>query len=231
MNASFLKTAVFSIALIDGASSMSATTGTALSEMTSSEIISMIPVASPAATRDIHEEGAKGGYISLTGEDLITKAYGTIPAINSKEKTINLSETLMSMTPAEEDNALWLDSADGYCIDYNGMTPDVSALVRIENDSISDYGFFFLFPYSEVAKKYVTTDQVDFSKTMLQEFEDLGLDLGANPYTSDLFEVSGEYTNNVVGMRLIDDTEGERYILMLSVEPNGLTEADLALAE
>ena len=225
MNASFLKSAVLSVALLGGATFMNASVNTSLSEMTAAEIISILPETTVASAQTLNRD-SNSEAMQFSGRDLITKAYGMIPAVNSRQSTIELSEEMMNVTPTVEDNNLWLDSTDGYAINYNGMTPDVSALVRLENDSISDYGFFFLFPYSEVDKKYATADQVDFSKTMLQEFEDMGLDLGANPYTSDLFEVTGDYTDNFVAMRLIDDKEGERYILMLSVEPNAMSEID-----
>lgn len=223
MNASTIKTAVISIALLGGASFATASGSPLLSEMTSAEIISLLPEASSSIASSSNETK---DTIRLSGHDLITKAYGMIPAVNSREATIDLSETVMNLTPSEEENNLWLDSADGYAISYNGMSPDVSALVRLQNDSISDYGFFFLFPYSAAEKGCATAEQVDFSKTMLQEFQDLGLDLGANPYTKDLFELNGDYTDNYIALRLIDDSEGERYILMLSVEPNALSEAD-----
>lgn len=226
MNASTLKTAVISIALLGGASFATASGSVSLSEMTSAEIISLLPEASSSISRQDNSEEAAKNIITLSGRDLITKAYGMIPAVNSREATIDLSEIVMNLTPSEEEENLWLDSSDGYSISYNGMTPDVSALVRLQNDSISDYGFFFLFPYSQEEKQCATAEQVDFSKTMLQEFQDLGLDMGANPYTKDLFEVNGDYTDNFIALRLIDDSEGERYILMLSVEPNAISDAD-----
>ncbi|MDE7441257.1 MAG: hypothetical protein K2M69_03720 [Muribaculaceae bacterium] len=224
MNASTLKTAVISFALLGGASFATAAGSPSLSEMTSAEIISLLPEASSSIAAQSSSDSKDA--IRVSGHDLITKAYGMIPAVNSREATIDLSEAVMNLTPSEEEENLWLDTSDGYSISYNGMTPDVSALVRLQNDSISDYGFFFLFPYSKEDKQCATAEQVDFSKTMLQEFQDLGLDLGANPYTQDLFEVNGDYTDNFIALRLIDDSEGERYILMLSVEPNAMSEAD-----
>lgn len=209
---------------------MSASGSVSLSEMTAAEIISLLPESSVSVSND-NTDSNSGKTLQLSGRDLITKAYGMIPAVNDRKGTMELSESVINMTPVAEDNNLWLDSTEGYAIDYYGMTPEVSALVRLENDSINDYGFFFLFPYSKIDKKSATENQVDFSKTMLQEFEDLGLDLGANPYTADLFEVSGDYTDNYVDVRLIDDQEGERYILMLSVEPNAVSEADRLIAD
>ncbi|MDE6718132.1 MAG: hypothetical protein K2J70_08070 [Muribaculaceae bacterium] len=221
MNASTVKSALLSLALLGGALTMNATGSVSLSEMTAADIISMIPSA--GCSRE--NSGKEAEAIQVSGHDLLTKAYGTIEAVNSSAGTIDLSETVMNMTPVREENCLWLDSADGYNIEYNGMTPDVSALVRLENDSISDYGFFFLFPYSE------SLDQRDFSLSLLEDFEKMGIDLGANAYTSDLFEVSGDYIDNYMAMRLIDDSEGERLILLLSVEPNAITAADRQGAE
>ncbi|MDE6296507.1 MAG: hypothetical protein K2L89_01560 [Muribaculaceae bacterium] len=202
---------------------------TPLSEMTASEIISLVPVSSQSVKA---VPSAKNGEaISLSGEDLLTKAYGTVSATNSKAGVIAETEDLMKMTPSEEESYLWLDSAEGYNVEYNGMSPDVSALVRLENDSISDYGFFFLFPYDEIKKGNVNEAQRRFSLAMLEDFEKIGADMGANAYTSDLFEVNGDYSNNYLAMRLIDDPDGERYILFLSVEPNALSEADSVVAE
>lgn len=231
MNALFLKTTVLAMtALIGGVLSTNAA-GNSLSEMSAAEIISILPVGIGTGAEDIGSESGRRIVIPVTGEDLVSKAYGAISASNSKDQAIRDSEAVINMTPTEEDNYLWLDSNDGYRLDYNGMSPSVSAMIRLENDSIKDYGFFFLFPYSEGGKRCVTSDQCQFSTTMLQEFEDMGLNLGANPYTSDLFEVNGNYTDNYVAVRLIDDAEGERYILMLSVEPVAISTSDLVAAE
>ena len=221
MNASTVKSALLSLALLGGAFNMNATGSVSLSEMTAADIISMIPVATGSRVNS----GKEAEAIQVSGHDLLTKAYGTIEAVNSSAGTIDLSENVMNMTPVREENCLWLDSNDGYNIEYNGMSPDVSALVRLENDSISDYGFFFLFPYAD------SLDQRDFSLSLLEDFEKMGIDLGANAYTSDLFEVSGDYIDNYMAMRLIDDSEGERLILLLSVEPNAISAADRQGAE
>ena len=225
MNASILKSAALTITLLSAATVVNASDAT-LSEMSAAEIISILPPSSLTAGEKVSGEGSEA--IQVSGHDLLTKAYGTINSINSREGAMEMSQEVMSITPSEESNRLWLDSADGYNIEYNGMTPDVAAMIRLENDSISDYGFFFMFPYSDSDKGRLdaTNRQVAFSTTMLQEFEDMGMDLGANAYTNDLFEVSSDYSDSFVALRLIDDQEGERYILLLSVEPNGISEAD-----
>ncbi|MDE7413154.1 MAG: hypothetical protein K2N05_05110 [Muribaculaceae bacterium] len=226
MSTTILKSVLFSVSLL-GAASLTAGNSPSLSEMTSAEIISMIPESVSVISSNAD---SNSNAIVVSGEDLLTKAYGALPAVNSFEETMNLAEDVLNMTPTREDGYLWLDSADGYNINYKGMTPDVSALVRLENDSISDYGFFFLFPYSEISKGDLDS-KTRFSSMMLEDFENIGVDMGANSYTSDLFEVNGDYSDNFMAMRLIDDKEGERYILLLSVEPNAITPADKVLAE
>lgn len=227
MNASALKSALLSLALLGGFSSIEASSSSStLSEMTASEIISLLP----AASSGLNSNETVTEAITVSGRDLLTKAYGTISSVNSSEGAIDMAQKTMNVTPEREDNYLWLDSADGYNIEYNGMSPEVSALVRLENDSISDYGFFFLFPYSADDKENAGMDQTRFSLSMLEDFESLGVDLGANAYTSDLFEVNGDYADNYMAMRLIDDSEGERFILLLSVEPNACNEMDRVAA-
>lgn len=226
MNASILKSAAFAISIFSVAAGAQASDAM-LSEMTAAEIISTLP---PSSMSDENKAavGNENKGIEVNGHDLLTKAYGTINSINSREGAVEMAEEMMNITPVQESNRLWLDTADGYNITYNGMTPDVAAAVHLVNDSISDYGFFFMFPYSDGEKDRIeaTNRQVAFSTSMLQEFEDMGMDLGANAYTKDLFEVSSDYSDNYVALRLIDDEEGERYILFLCVEPNALSAVD-----
>lgn len=222
MNATVVKSTLLSLAFLSMATSSEATASTSLSEMTAAEIISLLPESD--ASEKSENLGNKD-MIQVSGRDLLTKAYGTIAAVNSSEGAIRMAAEEMNLTPSRENDYLWVDSSEGYNLEYKGMSPDVSALVRLENDSISDYGFFFLFPYADS-----TEDQAKFSLAMLEDFEKIGVDLGANAYTSDMFEVSGDYSDNYLAMRLIDDTEGERYILFLSVEPNAISEADRASA-
>ena len=218
MKSTIVKSTVLSLAFFSVATFSEASASTALSEMTAAEIISLLPESdSSVNTADLGNRD----MIQVSGHDLLTKAYGTVSAVNSSKGTIRMATEEMNLTPSRENDYLWVDSAEGYNLEYKGMSPDVSALVRLENDSISDYGFFFLFPYDNSSE-----DQAKFSLTMLEDFEKMGIDLGANAYTSDMFEVSGDYSDNYMAMRLINDPEGERYILFLSVEPNAISEAD-----
>lgn len=62
----------------------------------------------------------------------------------------------------------------------------------------------------------------------------MGLDLGNNTITTDLFDVFGDYAGNAVNIRLIDADEkenGGQFILILSVEPDGFSPADSGLAD
>ncbi len=50
---------------------------------------------------------------------------------------------VLNLMPAEDNMGLWLDSADGYQLNYYGQKiPDVSAMAVIDRDSVSNFGFF-----------------------------------------------------------------------------------------
>lgn len=199
-----------------------------LSAMTSEEVIdllaSMPALAGPGAMREMP--------LLLTADDMLTKVYGVIDSGLDKEGVIKASETILDMSPTDDRACLWLDPSDGYGICYSGMQPDVSAMARFDRDSISDFGFFFLFPYQKADKHKTIEKQVLFCGSLLQEMHDMGAELGNDDSTDGLFDVSGDYNGNFVAVRLIDDPGADpqdpegRYIMILSVEPRGFTESD-----
>lgn len=176
----------------------------------------------------------------LTAEDMVGKVYGVVDPSVSRTECVRRTRDVLRLTPQEDNGALWLESAAGYAVNYYGMIPDVSAMVRFHSQSgdasVADYGFFFLFPYSGATKHDTVSRQADFCGALLQEMADMGLPLDLNTNTPDLFEAIGEYNGSLVNVRLLDDAAGAgtgRYVLILSVEPGAFSPEDhlAALAE
>ena len=91
---------------------------------------------------------ARNNVKSITAEDLVTKVYGALSPECSKAELLGGCVSEFNLSPSEEDNGMWLDSSEGYCLSYYGMiVPQVSAIASIERDSVANFGFFFLFPY------------------------------------------------------------------------------------
>ena len=193
---------------------------TSLSAMSTGEISRMLATA-PVPV--IHES-----TVTVNADDLMTKVYGLLSTNLTKSATKKEANRLLNVTPSDEEGVLWLDSETGYGLDYYGMTPDVSAMARFYDPEtadttnmatakVNDFGFFFLFPYDNNDKESVNRNQADFCGALLTELKDMGVALGVNEASSDLFEVLGTYNGNNIDMRLFD--EGSRYVLMLAVEP------------
>lgn len=169
--------------------------------------------------------------VSLTAIDMVSKVYGVADPDANKEECMRQTSDALRLVPQEDEGALWLEGAGGYLVDYYGMIPDVSAMVRFadDNSGASDFGFFFLFPYTDASKAESIRDQADFCGTLLQEMADKGLSLDLNTASSDLFEALGEHDGSLINVRLLDDNAGSgdgRFILILSVEPRSFSPAD-----
>lgn len=71
--------------------------------------------------------------------------------------------------------------------------------------------------------------QASFSGSLLQEMQDIGALMAAEPGPEDsLFEATGEYAGNFVDLRLADEpavSGGGRYVLYLTVEPGAAPES------
>lgn len=172
--------------------------------------------------------------VELTAEDLVTKVYGVVDPGVSKDECVRKSRELLRLTPEDDSGALWLETAGGYGVNYYGMIPDVSAMARFGNEKVSDFGYFFLFPYNAGDRQSGIREQTDFCSSLLQEMTDIGLSMDLNTETDDLFEAVGDYQGSFVDIRLLDDRKDNgsgRYILILSVEPGAFTPADDIMAD
>lgn len=163
--------------------------------------------------------------VELTAQDFITKVYGVLDARLTKQQILDASRMAISLIPEEDEYGLWLETDDGYSISYRGMCPDVSARAVFGDDNhVTDYGFFFLFPYEGGNRDKANSMQAEFAGTLLQEMMDMGIEMTQDTVSDALFEVSADYQQDLVDVRLVeehntDDNSG-RFILILSVSPD-----------
>ena len=169
--------------------------------------------------------------VMVSADDLMTKVYGFISSEGiSRHNIFDETQNRLRLIPYEDETGIWLETADGFLVNYYGMSPQVAAMARFEGVDqeapLAEFGYFFLFPYNPAEKDKTDSRQVMFSGSLLQEMHDIGADMGVNVMSPDVFEVVGSYAANYVNMRLIDDADSDRYILMLSIEPEGFADAD-----
>lgn len=172
--------------------------------------------------------------VDVNARDLITKVYGLVDSQCSRGECIDAVRNRISLTPTEEEGDLWLDSKDGYQLRYGGHMPEMSGMARFDDrDSIAEYCYFFVFPYARGSRDDSVRDQADFTGMLLQEMQDMGMPIGANPMTDDLMEVIGNYEGSDIDVRLLDQAsapipddvmagaspEEGRFILMFIVTP------------
>ena len=189
--------------------------------------------------------------VELTARDFVTKVYGVLDGRPGRQECASESRRLLDMTPGEDEYGLWLESADGFRIDYYGMQPEVSAMAGFDGDSLSRYGFFFLFPYQAGGRTEANSRQARFCGALLQELHDMGLAMGTTDVREAIFEAVGEYGPDVVEVRLMEengaipvdrtsqgdfmdaasiaaaDASAGRFIVILSVEPDAGLAAQL----
>lgn len=164
---------------------------------------------------------ARNNVKSITAEDLVTKVYGALSPECSKAELLGGCVSEFNLSPSEEDNGMWLDSSEGYCLSYYGMiVPQVSAIASIERDSVANFGTIS-------NREDMNRRQAEFCGCLLQEMKDIGMTLAVISGSDSLFELAGDYMGNYVTVRLTDEGAGAsgRYVLCLYVEPDGFTPA------
>lgn len=216
----------------------------------SASTLRLMPVEAVSALLDSRESASVTGespaamaVISGSGEnresmprivnavDIISRVYGAVNPASGREGCRRYAESMEPGVVGDENGNIWLDSADGYSLSYCGIAPEMSAMASFgEDDSVEEFCYFFLFPYSESTKPEATRQQAGFTGSLLQEMLDFGCDPGVNTESDDLMEVCGVHDGDLVNVRLIDDsgsTSGaSRYILMVIVEPEAFSSAD-----
>lgn len=183
-------------------------------------IISMLPIFA----KNLKAENGDGVPIDVTATDLVSKVYGVLEPTLDKESLINEAGRIMLLVPVEDEGKLWLDSTAGYVLRYCGMQPEVSACAAYDEagKKLSDYTYFFMFPYKMTDRKRVNEAQCEFCETLLKEMRAAGMNPGSNLLTEELFEVEGNYGNKNVNVRLLNDIQsldsGE-YLVIMQVVP------------
>ena len=206
-----------------------------LSAMSSDDLVALLDLNAASSESGKSADSAKesavasecGTPVAVTAHDMMTKVYGVLDSNLPKENCRQGARAALALDPEEEFSSLWLDTDSGYAIDFRGMCPEVSAMARFDNNDLSDFCFFFLFPRDEENIGFGKRPEHGiFCGSLLQEMHDMGLEAGADRDTDDLFNVLGSYEGNLVDVRLVDDTEGDRYILIVGVEPGAFSAAD-----
>ena len=225
---------IFRSILVTAAVGLSAMTVSAVSfsDMSNEEISALLADVSATAAAKATvapEHTVMEIPVEVTAEDLVTKVYGVIDPSVSKHECSDQAFRILRLRPEEDNAALWLETSGGYGISYYGMQPEVSAMARFGNETLIDVCFFFMFSYQEDSKVECTRRQADFCGSLLQEMHDIGIPMGRDSLSDDLFDVSGSYKGNFVNVRLMEEQTADstgRYILILSVEPEGFMPVD-----
>lgn len=161
--------------------------------------------------------------VAVDGLDLITKVYGAVDPGLSKCNIVKETAKATGLLPQEDEYGLWLDSEDGYIVNYKGMCPRTSAMATFNGEDLEDFSFFFIFPYSADNRNEANALQCAFCGSLLQELADLGLDMHAASPVGTLFEADSEFAGNRFNIRLVDSPGNEnssaRFIVIVSVDP------------
>ncbi|MDE5881299.1 MAG: hypothetical protein K2H60_06170 [Muribaculaceae bacterium] len=179
---------------------------------------------------------ATASPVIVTAADLVTKVYGALPLTDSKEETIQNSCKQLNLLPESDENELWLDSDTGYCVSYSGMTPQVSAVAQFDDNALSSFGYFFIFPYTTDCREEANRSQCAFCSSLLQEMYDMGSIVGVpvdEDTTSDLFSALGSYDGHHINVSLREQSLSEgagRFLLVLEVTPNTYNLYDSVMA-
>lgn len=111
----------------------------------------------------------RNNVVTVTAVDMVTKVYGVFDPSLTLKQTRKAVKKNLKINPSVEKNDLWLESDDGYVVNYSGMTPDVSAVAQYdENDSIVGFCYFFKFPYTSTTRCEVNREQCAFSSSLLE---------------------------------------------------------------
>lgn len=171
--------------------------------------------------------------LELTAADLVTKVYGMLDTGLSRNEAIKEAGDRYRLTPSADSMGLWLDSADGYVVSYYGLTPPVSAVANYGSEGVTDFSYFFLFPYAAGERKNADSAQCIFCSCLLQEMNDMGLVVGVPDVTDSIFEVFGSCDDKWLNVRLVEqvqDDDSGLFVLMLNIVPDSYTGADGIMA-
>lgn len=193
--------------------------------------------ATPSVASDatVHSVQVQPRSVKVTAVDMIDKVYGVVDPSCGFEQAMKVVHDWLCMSPVADEYGVWLDAADGYSVEYYGMRPMVTAMAHYDaNGDVSDYSYFFFFPYNCDCQD-ADDDQVNFCSVLLQELHDIGADMAQAVNADAMFDVCGRYEDKLVQVRLVDegalaDSNDNRYVVSMMVEPGAFTSADDAPA-
>ncbi len=198
--------------------------------------IAIFILAQGGATASAAEPSAPAAPVAVTAADLISKVYGVVsPELNPAEMSRQV-EASIDLRPDMEEGNLWLDAENGFELSYSDMTPDVMAVACFESDSLTNYAYFFLFPYDEGSRDCVNNSQARFCGCLLQELYDMGLRMGrdANASGEDgaLFNAVCAHGESLVDITLEEQLTdgGGRFVVTLNVAPKGNSDDNIVWA-
>lgn len=179
--------------------------------------------------------------ISVTAVDLITKVFGALAPSLSHEQACEEAANKLALVPELDETGLWLNPDSGYSVSYYGMTPEVYAVANFNENGASEYGYFFLFPYSGSDREWANSQQCVFCSSLLQEIYDLGLMVGIPDTTDSIFEAFGSYGTSQIAVSLNEQNahnlvpeaspEDGVFVVALSITPNAFPAAAGLMAE
>ena len=205
-------------------------------------------LAGRAATLSDNSVSESTEPIEVTAADLVQKVYGVADPTLGRDGCRKIAQDSFSETPREDEGAEWMSSDEGFLISYQGQSPEAEAMVRYARNAVTGYGYIFYFPYESHRREAANNEQCRFCSALLGELSELGEDLGADPLTKELFDVSGIVKGRLVRLCLsestapapenpdlpvgaIDPAISGEFILVMSVTPTFNSEFTAELAE
>ncbi len=145
----------------------------------------------------------------ISTADIVGKVYGVANPCQDKATCREIARQTYGSSPVEDDGAEWIGETEGFAIDYEGQYPESEAMARYENDKVAGYGYIFYFPYKATEREKANKEQCRFCTTLIDELNEMGAIVGANPLTDALFDVGGYYNGGDVQLTLSEYIESE----------------------
>lgn len=162
--------------------------------------------------------------IRVSASDLISKAYGMVDPTLPLEQFKEAVKRDIHLTPTTDEYGMWLETADGFSLIYGGQAPEVVAKAAFKGSDLSDFAYFFIFPYASAKRESADVAQSEFSTRLLNDLHTLGLPMvGSSTMVADAIFIAGaESDEGSLAVRLDEEksTDGSgRFVLMVSIEP------------
>ncbi|MCM1152436.1 MAG: hypothetical protein NC328_02115 [Muribaculum sp.] len=157
--------------------------------------------------------------LEVTAADLVSKVYGLSDISSSREVMLKDVASQWAIAPEEEDCDIWIDSDEDGLLDYRGISPRVSMMVRYDGELPSEQYIFFIFPFEADNFEDINRSQAEFTGSLLQELYDNGLQAGIVTPSEYVFEIEGDLNGIPVRMRLDEEILTAPATALLSPAP------------